>query len=838
MKVFTNKYLTVRTIIFAISVLSIVPVAFSLAAGFYLYTKNLALARERRIISSEARAAKNLIIQGMDQQLNLAKAWASLESANRLTQDDEQDDTDGSLRAEFFRGFGINLLSIYDLNAKNHLELFYFHDASPMPGDEFDIADELLPIVRRVAIRSRVFRRGDADTGFSYSTDPSVSGFMQIDGILFYISAAPIAPLDAKSPESGVLVMGKVLLNRELNKLLELDQSTHFSLRIIDENAELQEIRRELYSNGFVQRYDRSGNILSYQVIESLAGHDILVTLRKDRSFIEREIRIFANASIIIFFTAIAVLTSVVGMLDRILLRRLKHLAQVVDNIKNPNSPPSLPSFKSAELNSLVSALDKLLKRSSNHQKVVEIQNQALIYASRHDKLTGLGNVDHYHLKLKEASLNADNRAGRFAVIAVELNGFRRINEMLGHSAGNEILVSFAARLRAKFPHKDMLFRTGGCEFTIIFSEFASHGDIIIEALNLISCCKQSMMVGNKEILPSVGVGIAVYPDDTSDVVKLEQFVDLALIEAQKASPESQYKFFRPKLYERISEQVFLENEIARALARDEFDVYLQPKLDTATGTIRDAEALVRWHSPSGVINPGRFIPVAETSGLIVPITWKVLDKSCLYANRLHTVGCTDFSVAVNISAQVLHNSEFISHVTAALEKYGLDGKYLNIELTEDVLVEDTKISSDLMYELQRLGIQFSIDDFGTGYSSLRYLHKMPFDWIKIDKTFTDGLPKQKDALAIIDASRAIARSLELGVVFEGVETLQQWNIIAGMQQSATPFYDQIQGYVLSRPLPFDLFMRAMSSWNGPYGPDFGMFDPLDAAASDSRHVV
>lgn len=806
-----------------IAALSMIPASFLLAASFYAYAMNFALDRERRSVCDDAELTKSLIVNVMESHLYLARAWGSLDSTRLFMHDKFPGYGEDLMRRDFFQGFSINLFSIYDLQGEKKLERFYFHDAAMKADTDFDIADELMTIVNRVIVRSNIFRRGSAEEGYSYSSEPGLSGFMQISGIWFFISAAQIAPLDGHEPESGVLVMGKALTRSELIPLIEIHENERFTLHTIDEGTPAAERQRELHRQGYAFDYDDDGHAYGYQVIDSLSGKSLLLKVQRARWLVEDTALVIAQASVLIFITAITVLAFFVMSIDKLLLRKLQSLAVAVENIEDPTASIELPTFDSFELSSLVNALSSLLQRVAVHQEIVQEQNQALIYASRHDTLTGLGNLEMLRLKMGEAARKADENGGNFAIMTLSINDFRQINEMLGHVAGDEILVYFAARLRTVFNGRAVPYRTGGGDFTLILQNYPSHGSLIVEALHLISNCKQPIMIGNRELHPSVSIGIALYPDDTDNISKLEQYVDLALGEAQKKKPASRYHFFRPKLYDRISDQLFLENDIAKGLSRGEFDVYLQPKLDLETNYVHEAEALVRWVTHEGIIPPGKFIPMAETSGLIVPLSWAVIDRACLYTRRLHNDGVFDFNIAVNISSQVLHNSEFIQRVKQTLDKYALDGRFLNIELTEDVLIEDAENSCRIMNELRDLGVQISIDDFGTGYSSLQYLHKMPFDWIKIDKTFVDGLPDERGCIAIIDASREIARTMGMGVVFEGVETLQQWNAVSRMQNRHM-FEDQIQGYIVSKPLPFDQFIAALKSWRGPYGPSPNVF--------------
>ena len=819
-----KKKRRLRTIIILIAVFLMLPAALLTAVGFYAYTKNLALEREQRNVYEDTELTKILIANTMESRLNLAKVWGSLEATRRYLRGGFPHYEEEVMRRDFFRGYGINLFSLYGLDADKKLERFYFHDAAEAADTDFDIADELRPVVERVATRSNIFRNGTPQSGYSYSNDPGISGFMQISGIWFFISVVPVAPMDGSEAESGILVMGKALTRDELIPLVDAQGSGRFSLITIEDGTPEDMIKLEISRFGRAYAYDADDSIIyGYQVIQSLSGKDLLLKVRRDRWFTEETISVINRASVIIFVAFASVMAFFVVAADKILLRRLQELASCVENIEEPTASIELPTFISYELSSLVGALGALLQRVASSQEIVEEQNHALIYASRHDTLTGLGNTELFRIKMREAAAKADENKGRFAVMALSINDFRQVNETLGHTVGDEILVYFAARLRTIFGDRTSPFRTGGCEFSLILDDYLSHGALIVEALQMITCCKQPVMIGNRELHPSVSVGIAIYPEDTNDTTKLEQFLDLALNEAQKKKPASRYHFFRPKLYERIVDQLYLENDLAKGLSRGEFDVYLQPKLDLATNSVHGAEALVRWVTHEGVISPGKFIPMAETSGLIVPLTWAVIDKSCFYTRKLLNDGVSDFSVAVNISSQVLHNSEFLQRVMRTLDKYALEGKFLNIELTEDVLIEDAERSCQIMNELRHLGVLISIDDFGTGYSSLQYLRKMPFDWIKIDKTFIDGLPAERGCIAIIDASREIARTMGMGVVFEGVETLQQWNAVSLMQNSRM-FIDQIQGYIVSKPLPFDCFHAAIKNWNGPYGPDLDVF--------------
>jgi diguanylate cyclase (GGDEF)-like protein/PAS domain S-box-containing protein len=405
----------------------------------------------------------------------------------------------------------------------------------------------------------------------------------------------------------------------------------------------------------------------------------------------------------------------------------------------------------------------------------VRTLSQRMSYLAHHDYLTDLPNRMLLDDRLGQAITAARRQQQQLAVLFVDVDRFKHINDSLGHAIGDELLLSVAGRLVASVRGSDTVSRQGGDEFVILLSSIAHAEDAAVSANKVLAALAMPHRVKEHELQISASIGIGVYPDDGTDAQTLVKNADIAMLNA-KDNGRNNYQFFKPDMNEHALERQSLESGLRHALDRLEFVLYYQPKMDLETETITGAEALIRWRQPTqGIVLPEKFIPIAEQCGYIVPIGRWVLREACRQTQSWLDAELAPIPVAVNISAVELRSKDFVQGVRTVLQETGLDARYLEFELTETALMQDPKATIAVLHALKEIGVQLTLDDFGTGYSSLSYLKRFPIDALKIDKSFVRGLCTNASDANIVSAVINMGKSFGLRVIAEGVETREQF---------------------------------------------------------------
>ncbi|MGE5471375.1 MAG: EAL domain-containing protein [Bacteroidota bacterium] len=421
---------------------------------------------------------------------------------------------------------------------------------------------------------------------------------------------------------------------------------------------------------------------------------------------------------------------------------------------------------------------------------------QRIRYLAEHDILTDLPNRALLGSRLSSALADALGEQAQLALLFLDLDHFKFVNDTLGHETGDQLLLQVAQRMRDNLDERDTISRQGGDEFAVLLQGFSNLSRVAIVAQRLIDVVNKPFVVDGQELLVGASIGISTYPQDGTDIGTLLKNADTAMYQA-KASGGNVYRFFTPEMNARISERVALENSLRRAIAGHEFRLHYQPQVDGTSGRLIGMEALIRWQHPErGEIPPARFIPIAEESSLINTIGEWVLREACRQSRAWMDKGYAPVVMAVNLSAVQLRQRDLVGQVKAALAESGLEARWLELEITESAFIRDTDLIIEVLNELSLLGVKLSVDDFGTGYSSLGYLKRLPFNRIKIDQSFVRDLPDNDDDAAIIRAIIGIADSLQKEVIAEGVENPAQRDFL--LQRSCR----LMQGYYFSRPLP------------------------------------
>ena len=421
-----------------------------------------------------------------------------------------------------------------------------------------------------------------------------------------------------------------------------------------------------------------------------------------------------------------------------------------------------------------------------------------IAHLAHHDALTELPNRTFLRESLDQALREGDRAS--LAVLSLDLDGFKAVNDRYGHPVGDALLVTVAERLRGAVAGGDVVARFGGDEFVIIDTAFAAPTDVEELAQRLIDKLGAPISLAGEDLTIGVSIGIAFAPTDGRTTEDLLKNADAALYRAKSAG-RGTFRFFEPEMDRRLQERQRLVQDLRTALHRNELRLHYQPFVIAETGETSGCEALLRWHHPErGMISPAEFIPLAEESGLIVPIGAWVIEQACLEAAGW----AGTHRVSVNISPVQFRNRDLPRVILTALTRSGLAPSRLEVEVTETVLIDDANAALDILRQIRALGVRIALDDFGTGYSSLSYLRRFPFDKIKIDRSFVQELPTRHDSQVIVQAIRDMARGLGMTVTAEGVETIEQAD---RLRQTGC---EELQGFLYSRPKPAEeLDLRA-----------------------------
>ena len=449
----------------------------------------------------------------------------------------------------------------------------------------------------------------------------------------------------------------------------------------------------------------------------------------------------------------------------------------------------------------IVNDLRNLLRQLNEQIDKYQESQRNLSHVSQHDLLTDLPNRNFERQSVEQALALAARQGRRIALLLLNLDGFKAINDARGQALGDALLKQVALRLRQAMRGSDLVSRHGGDEFVVCVTDVNEVGDVTKAADKVLASFAPPFLIQEQEVATTACLGLALYPDDGEDYDTLVQHADLAMSKAKRSGRNS-YCFFDYAMQSAILERRKLEDELRAGLLAHEFVLYFQPQVDASGRTVA-AEALVRWRHPErGLVSPAEFIPVAEESGLILPLGQWVLESACKQLAWWSSQSAfADLVLSVNISALQLEQSDFVVSVMQTVERTAADPHRLKLELTESLLLRNVDATIQKMKTLNAMGVRFSLDDFGTGYSSLAYLSRLPLCQLKIDRSFVQDIETREDAVAICAATVSLAHGLKLTVVAEGVETQAQRYFLSTVHRC-----DLIQGYLYSPALPVAAF--------------------------------
>jgi len=428
-------------------------------------------------------------------------------------------------------------------------------------------------------------------------------------------------------------------------------------------------------------------------------------------------------------------------------------------------------------------------------QEEIKRQKGILHHQAHHDALTGLPNRVLFEDRLEQAIKKAKRSFKKIAVLFIDLDNFKKINDSMGHDIGDEVLVQVATRLQNCIRKSDTLARLGGDEFIIIIDEIKDEDLAIHLAQKLIQSMTKPLCINKQDIYITNSVGVSIFPEDGSNATTLLKNADAAMYKA-KDDGKNTYQFYKEEMTEKAFERLLMENSLRQALENEEFVVHYQPQVETKTEKIVGMEALVRWNHPSmGLVPPSKFIPPAEETGLIVKLDRWVMKTAMQQITKWNLENSYQYFVSLNLSVKQIEEEDFINFLQESLKEIKCSPSFIELEITESQIIKDTEKCIQILKNVKKLGIRISIDDFGTGYSSLSYLKKFPISKIKIDQSFVRDIPNDEDDVALVKAIISIAENLNLSTIAEGVETNEQREFM--LKHGC----DKIQGYFYSKPV-------------------------------------
>ena len=653
-----------------------------------------------------------------------------------------------------------------------------------------------------------------------------VQGLLSIPGGAMLVATNPILTSNSEGPIHGNLVLYRFLDQTEVAHLSELTNQ-NITLTFIGSQHEYDQ--RNDPEEMFVSITEISDHkIQGTSTLKDIYGNpaiDVSILMNRDMYLIGQagfESIIFVLLAIGIIFSLLIIL-----LLDRIILSRIQYMSAAINAIGEHNDPQERlkPDEMADELSTMSheinAMLDKLqasrLQIEAREHELIEIAaelkqemagrieaQERITYLAYHDPLTNLPNRLHFTEHLNHGIQLAKRMARLVAILFLDLDGFKMINDSMGHQAGDLLLIEVSKRLKAMLRASDVLARLGGDEFVILLEDIADASAIEIIAGKVLNIFSEPFILNRQECFISTSIGVAVYPVDGETGEVLIKNADIAMYHAKERG-KNQYVLCSPSIKNRVMETMKMSNQLFRALERKEFEVYYQPQINCSTNLIVGAEALIRWNHPElGQVLPGMFIPIAEQTGLILPIGEWVLHTSCVQAKAWQIAGYPRIRMGVNLSIRQFQNHDIAGEVQAILEDTNLDPEYLELEITESIAVHEKDYVFNALFALRDMGIHISIDDFGTEYSSMNHLKQLPVDRIKIPMPFVQGIDASPKDEAITKSIIVLAKSLGLKVTAEGVETKAQYDFLTQRM------CDEIQGYYYFKPMTASDFEKLL----------------------------
>lgn len=661
-----------------------------------------------------------------------------------------------------------------------------------------------------------------------------VRGYIALPDGIMLVSAVPVTDANVSKKSMGTLITGRLVTDKTIEKIQNITKlnAELFLMNKIKEDANLLSVYQRAMTSQvdhFVQQLNEN-TLAAYSVIRDINQQPIamirVVSPRVIFQSGQKAIHYYLITFIVlgIFFAFLFV-----WLLRILVVSRLERLNDDLANISDANQfSRRVDTAGSDELSKVSTKINNMMdiiqvSHTELEQRVEErtialrktneilqneimerksIQNELIVHKehlaqlAHYDGLTSLPNRVYLKEMLDELLKNSMNQNMKHAVLFIDLDRFKSINDALGHHMGDMVLKEVATRIKSVLRKNDITARLGGDEFIVILNDIGTMKLSNMLAEKILQSVSKPMPIDKHEFFLTASIGICIFPDDGVSLEDLQRNSDMAMYKSKHEGGDL-YQYYSSEMNDAANEHIKLEASLRKAITNKEFILHYQPKYSAASGEIVGAEALMRWNHPEqGMISPAKFIPHAEESGLILQMGQWAIQEACRACKSWQEQGHKRITVAVNISPKQFRQQDIVKLISDALSETELEPQYLELEITENAVMDDVDAATDKLKEIQSMGIKIAIDDFGTGYTSIGHLKQFPVDILKIDQHFVKGIPDNKDDIAIISALTALAHSMGMVVVAEGIESLAQleWLKANGC--------DIIQGYYLSKPLP------------------------------------
>lgn len=698
----------------------------------------------------------------------------------------------------------LNLLAIVDLDGNTLFEKHYNYVAEEQEEDYADISD----LYNQFADACTEKYEEAVQTNSIAKSNMGQAGFTSKNEEVYYLSAQPIVDVRGNRPMVGTLIFGRLIDEEELGDIIENENVQLSVLSSVDVDLSNNE-KQALDDEGFVLRHE-SGALVGYAVLgSSFDEPDILVRDVDKQGIYEQGQGLIAMIMLLVAAGCAAVLFVIINLLNRIAIKPLMGLVKEVRAIDTSKENARVhDDFNSVELHDLSHAINSLLEKIDLDKKLIEEKNRTLYKSAHFDSLTGLRNRLDLEESLFELVKKAEAQGQKVCVFFLDIDRLKYINDTYGHQLGDCLIESIAERIRQVSPKEAIIARASGDEFSVCIMTDRSSEAVSNYATTLLGVFEEPFRVNGRVLEVTASLGSSCYPADGTDSDTLMKNAEIAMYHA-KSNGKGLYASYKKDYHESFQRRVYVENQLRRAINDDckEFEMYYQPKVKTETNTITQCEALIRWNAPNGKIYPDEFIATAEESGLIIPLTWWIIDECAKQAKVLQDLGHPT-TISINIPPQIIVHEEFIERLTSAAAQNGIDCELFDVEITERTLLDEPERVGEVFEKLQKLNIEVSVDDFGTGYSSLNYLNKLSLDRLKIDQSFIRMIDDDEDSRTIVRAIIAMATNLGIEVTAEGVEEVSQYEFLRENE------CDEIQGYLIARPAPASEYLKFVGSWD------------------------
>lgn len=799
-----RKKLSTRKKLIAIMIILFLLIAGIVNLIFYNSMNRMLTDREYDYIRNEYFLAENNLNISVEYLPEMIRDWAFWDYTYEYLNGEYDEFPEHYLNQRRYEAYQLNFIAVVDPAGKAVFEQYYDQETKQYQNSIVDLTQTyrfLGPLTLTHFLQNETqYISGSAPGG--------VNGYIIQDGTIIYMSSYPVLRTDGSGPCAGSIIFGRVIPAEKIFNLIKYPE-VHITMDKKDQVTLLK--GQNTAADGEMPIVEMTGTneITAYgEMYDILGNKSLVLSVSRERYLFTEGFSFIVTVQIMIAVFLVIMLVLGILLMEYAFARPLGKLASQVNNISLETIESSvITTYKNTEMNMLAESVSNMIQRIKKDSGIIKQNNEDLYYHANFDMLTGLNNRNSTGELLAKLFAPARDDRTMIGIYFIDLNRFKFINDTLGHSTGDNFIIAVADRFKHQLPRNPIIGRIGGDKFIIVTHRFRERYEVHLYAGVILSLFKVPFSVKDVEMHISASLGSSTYPADGQDTETLFKNAEIAMYYAKEMGG-NMYCRYEAELTSALQRKLFVENKI-RSTVNDgcsQFKPYYQPKVSTETGQIIGCEALMRWVTPEGIISPGEFIPMAEESGLIVPMSRWMLKAACKCSKLLAIQGM-NASISVNISSQVLLNQDFLGMVREAAEEAGIESMKLDIEITEATIVEDIPKVKIVLNALRDMGVTVSIDDFGTGYSSLSYLKKLPVDRIKIDRSFIIGLNDSDEDRTIVNAIVAMATKLNITTTAEGVEDITQALYLRqiGCQE--------LQGYYISKPLPYEEYLDFYANW-------------------------